>query len=667
MRFPHGIQQKGFSQENHEELRHKQHIKMCRSNLALYLIAIIVIIILGSCKEEMEADLYVFPEFIHFQENDTVKCFLVLEPAIKGEWNISSQPDWLIIQPSSGSFNGDTVELEISANIDLNLDNPGLGRVDFVSNTNGETTLITEIILDRTVKLNVEPEQVHFNENESEKSINLINVGRSFATWRFESETPWVKIEPGTGYTQIGQISEIPVTVSRVGLPVGTESGKALLIFNAEDGQKEIEITMDVPPVAVLEILTDTLQVGYFQDQKTFYLHNTGNVSTHVNIQTDAGYLTFSPSMMELQHNDSVAVTMIVDRNSFNTNVYNPEILFLNENGDDLLIPVKIYSYIEEKWIINGIVQDVVYNRTNDVLIMATKEPNELQKYNPETGTLQSLTLNLSPQNVSVDASGSYAVVSHGSSFSYINITTMQLEQEYQVSTPIGPIIFAPHQWVYAMPNDYKERIRCIYLPTGTETQHTGTYSSNSGITLVIHPSGNWLYRLISANTLEKLDITAGTAAYMRTSPTWGGYGFGRNIWISEEGDRIFASNRRIYRSSDDPQIDMNYNGIMQGEGEIVDLDNHSGINKTYAVFNHSDWPDSPVQNIIRKYDNSYMALEETFELPKFLIPDGEGHGYFTEAEAYFVFFNSSGSKLFLVARNSGEFFTWAVISMDVN
>ncbi|PIB26912.1 hypothetical protein [Maribacter sp. 4G9] len=394
-------------------------------------------------------------------------------------------------------------------------------------------------------------------------------------------------------------------------------------------------------------------------------------------MENDNSYLLITPGFGSLAVGDSVLITSEVDRAMLGTDVYESSFNFKNNKDNILEVPTSVKSYKEEKWILdNGQIVDAEYDRNNDKIIAVSEFPNQILNINPVSQVIQSLDLNLPPTCVSISQDGNLAVVGHDGYISYINLSSMELIQIYSVTTDVFDIVLGPNNWAYAFPRiDQHERIRCIDLSTGNETQNTGN-SIYAGTRAKLHPSGNYIYGAdngITPSDFEKYDISGGTAHYLYDSPYHGDFEFSGNIWISESGDKLFSRARNVFNASENQTNDMTYSGKLLGEQgkRITTMDSHADANVIYAIVDEGlwDWDYKP-GSIVRKYSEDFFNFEGEVELPKFLGIDNNGNNILFASNGYFGFFNSSGTEFFVIVKadeKNNSAVRWAVSTIKVD
>ena len=547
------------------------------------------------------------------------------------------------------------------------------GVIEIITNGAGKATTSIEFCVDAHPIANVNPMEIIYSESESEKSLTISNIGTGFLNWEIQSLPSWISVNPQSGILYGGDDIEILAIAQRNGLDVGTLIEQALVVSNSEEGDINIDISIEVPELAILSISESALNYGYFEDNKSFFIKNDGNIDFSWNWDDNSNsFLSVNPNSGMLSIGDSIEVTMTLDRTNLTSQIYDLEVYINNNEGQSATLPIQINHFQEEKWLVTGRIIDAEYDRNNDVIVVISETPNELRVFNPSDNSVESLALNIPPTCISIGLNGNYAAVGHNGSFSYVNLSTMELEDSYAVTADAFDIILAPNEWVYVFPReDQWERIRCINLSNGVETEHSGN-SIRERTKVKLHPSGNYIYGAnngLSPSDFEKYDITSGTAQYMYDSPYHGDFAFSGDIWISEDGNRLFAKSRNVFNASSNQSNDMTYNGELVGEGSVKTLDFSVAAQRVYAIFTTGNSWDEIPGNEIRRYETDFLGFQGTIELPGFLIPTGNGGGDFFDSQGHFGFFNSNGTKYYVLVKveeGAGAQNEWAIVTVDV-
>jgi hypothetical protein len=307
---------------------------------------------------------------------------------------------------------------------------------------------------------------------------------------------------------------------------------------------------------------------------------------------------------------------------------------------------------------------DAEYNAATNRIITVSANPSRLHILDPETRAVQSVDLPQVPNAVAVQPDGQYAAVGHDGWASYVNLATRTVERVYAVSTDVIDIVLPGNGWLYAFPRaDQWTTIRSIQLSNGAETQ-TGTI--RAGTLVRLHPSGRYIYGAnngLSPSDFEKYDIRSGAAAIMYDSPYHGDYAFSGNVWISEDGLRLFARSGNVFRSSEVRAEDMLYAGKLQGMTWVEWATQSTAAERVLALPGAGCCGD-PVASELRVYESAFLAYRGALALPQFAVP---GVGSF-KSEGRFVFVRADGQRVYLLVKAenaSGMALDWGLVVYD--
>jgi len=294
-------------------------------------------------------------------------------------------------------------------------------------------------------------------------------------------------------------------------------------------------------------------------------------------------------------------------------------------------------------------VLDAEYSRALDRIIMVTEAPNRLYIHNPQDGTERAVALPTHPTAVSVSSDGTHAAVGHAGRVSYVRLTDATLLATHWVNVNVFDLALASNGFAYAMPfSNQFTNMRCLDLTTGLVTVNTGG-EIYPHARVKAHPGGGALYSAendITPGDIEKFDIGRGTAELLYDSPYHGDHAMCGDLWISEDGLRIFTRCGNVFRAAPDRGSDMTYNGSLAVEGGIRHLDQAASANKV-ALIPDGDGLDPPYTDTsVRVYGYPFLGFERRFEIPGLLVADT-----FHPMHGRFVFISSDGRKLFVVAQ----------------
>ncbi|MDP5212975.1 hypothetical protein ORJ66_07960 [Pseudoalteromonas tunicata] len=296
-------------------------------------------------------------------------------------------------------------------------------------------------------------------------------------------------------------------------------------------------------------------------------------------------------------------------------------------------------------------VVDAVYSETLDKILIVGDD-KKFYIYSPENHETQVISLNYQGNAVSVLPDGSKAAIGHNGNVSIIDISLLKVEKVYPISTDVFDIEIANNGYVYAMPRtDQWERLRAIKLENGEEVQQSGN-SVRAGTVIKMHPSHKYIYgadRGLSPSDIEKYNISDGEPKYLYDSPYHGDYSMCGDLWMSQDGLRIFTKCGNVFRASEIRDQDMKYNGNIELEGRISAL-SHKGDNLVFV--------DDATPNFLNYYSYEVLGNAGSDELPFELVND---ISFMTEAK--FVFYRNDGSVISLVEidSDSGYLFNYGL------
>jgi hypothetical protein len=257
---------------------------------------------------------------------------------------------------------------------------------------------------------------------------------------------------------------------------------------------------------------------------------------------------------------------------------------------------------------------------------------------------------------------------------SYVDLATATLVKTYPVPSTGGDIVLAGngHAFVYPRSGQWVN-VQCLNLATGVVTAGPwpGPYA---GARARLAPGGEYIYATVplSPDDFEKYDIRTGRATRLYDSPYHGEHQFGGNLWIADDGTRLFARSGKVFRASTVRSEDMTYAGSFTGLGTVQAAVHLVGSSRIYVLGTAAPppnyWSADPVAAPdVRVYDAQFLTLKGSARLPGFRVPP-EGSGATYEAAGRYLFANAAGTRLYALIQApgaSGLQQDWAVAVYD--
>jgi hypothetical protein len=606
-------------------------------------------------------------EIIGINDDETAKATLSPIPSGRAMWEVVDKPSWLIVTPESGTLSG-PVELQFSRDKTVEMSaGTHSGEITIMSTSSGDVTATVILTIAAKPEIEVSTQNLTLATEEHTKSFTIKNTGTGKLNWEITSNKAWAVADVASGFLMDGESKVINIKVGKDTLMAGSQSASLTIASNSITGNKTIGLEVSVPEYPYIAASLDSMGINYFEDGRTLKIYNAGNVAYDWSAAFDQTHFTITPSNGTLQVRDTVEVTISAVRDGLTTGDHASILAIQNNKAGSFNVKATLRNYNEEKWLLTTEVVDAEYDDINDVIFTVNSDLT-LTRLDPATSTSTQLTLNKVPTAISVGQDGAYAIVGHSGMISYVNLTTMSIEAEYSVSCDAIDVILAPNGYAYVFPKaDQWETIRCIKLSTGAETQHTGG-SIYAGTRAKLHPNGTAIYgadRGLSPSDFEKYDISAGTAKYLYDSPYHGDYAFSGDIWISDNGNLLFARSGNVFKSTDVQSTDMIYTGNIATNAWVIALDHSSNNNRVYAIFTTGSSYEGIPSSTVSAFDGTYLTAKGTIELPSYMEPDSNGGGTLRRSLGYFGFFNSDGTKYYVITKNSGAAGDYAVVALD--
>jgi chitinase len=165
--------------------------------------------------------------------------------------------------------------------------------------------------------------------------------------------------------------------------------------------------------------------------------------------------------------------------------------------------------------------------------------------------------------------------------------------------------------------------------------------------------------RGLSPSDFEKYDIRTGTAEVLYDSPYHGDYAFGGDVWISDDGGRLFARSGNVFRSSTVQAEDMLYAGALDGV-DFARWVEHSSAAERVLALDAAAWGDETADEL-KVYDTAFLNPLGALPLPAL-----EAAGEAWSTEGWFVFARGDGQLFHTLLKadpDSGMALDWAIAS----
>lgn len=653
----------------------------CMKNIIhLNIMILISLLSFSSCEDSgtnclpSEYDIITSPDTLYFTESNNVQTvYLSLKPSGKSNWNITKYPSWIIFDHYSGTIENNIIEVETTAIPDSLT--PGLksGSIEIITDAGGKSSVYAYFSVNEHPLLELNPNELTFPVGTSSAKLTLKNIGTGILNWSLTGNNDTISVSKSSGSILSGNSYYINVSVNKYILLPGTYTIPLQLNSNSENlSSQQILLNIVVESNPLMKISVNTLNFNYFVDTLKFYIQNIGNSNLDWSLSDNSSFLHFDKTSGNLQRGDSSWITVTLDRNNMDDGDFSTQILLFGSANQNYTIDVFVNNFKDKKYILDHNVIDAEFDAINNRVITISSTPNRLNIIDPQNKSIQHVDLPVLPSCVSVSRQGGYATVGSNGYLILVNLTSAAIEKSHPISCNALDIVMALNGWAYVFPtSDQWTTVRCVNLATGVETQHTGNfiYAGTKG---KLHPSGKYIYGAdngISPSDFHKFNIQNGTATYVHDSPYHGNYSFGGDLWISEDGLRIFAKSGNIFKSTESSD-DLTYNGSLDGMDNLKWVSTSQSDGTIYAIpYIEESYYNYKTAPYVSVFNGTYSTFIKNIYLQPFIVPDGFGGGTIYPSEGQFVFIGNSNSEIFVLVKadnNSGLTKDWALIKIPL-
>lgn len=424
--------------------------------------------------------------------------------------------------------------------------------------------------------------------------------------------------------------------------------------------------------------IQDSLVFSIFENQKNIRITNTGTINLPYSLSVSNPAITLSATNGQIAFGGYADINVNFNRDNMETGIHDFS-LYLNVNEIIDTIPVVVNHFQERKLFLQYDVIDAEYSKPTEKIVFVSSTATKIFTFDTQSNVIESVDLSYLPTCVAVSSNGQTAVVGHDGQISYIDLANKRVIRTYGVSCSAFDIVLGDNQWVYIFPlRDQWEQIRCINLSLNSQNEElqTGGYI-RAGTKAKIHPSGKYIYgthRDIWPIDVEKYNIQNGCAHFMYNSPYHGEYPINGDLWISEDGMRIFTRDGTVFRATENETTDLTYIGnivlessITWSYSQIVDLTHSTAKQNIYLVASGEQYY-SQNKPFVYIYSSINLNLRQRLDLEKYKVSYNTGGGNLYDASPHFIFCNSSGDKVFVITNTfeSALENDWAIQTLQI-
>jgi len=294
-------------------------------------------------------------------------------------------------------------------------------------------------------------------------------------------------------------------------------------------------------------------------------------------------------------------------------------------------------------------VLDAEYSKALEAIVMIDEAPNALYVYAPATKAEKKVLLPLPPTAVSVSPDGLFAVVGHNAFVTHVDLTAGRIIKTWPVAAVLGDVVVAGNGYAYLFPvTPSFDTIHSLNLSTGAEVA-TGSFIGFEGTRARLHPDGTAIYgadNYVSPADIRKFDITGGATVTGYDSPYHGDYPMCGDLWLSEDGARIFTACGNVFRATSTRATDMTYAGALEATTSVRHLADSAAAGEVLAVPSTGFFGTGHEDEQLLVFASDFLTRKPSVPVSPFITPAGTftGHGRF-------VFWSADASRRYALVQ----------------
>lgn len=594
---------------------------------------------------------------------------VVLGKATNAKYSIESAPEWLKLDTKTGQFVNGVTYLSCSAIKQDNFSNAGIYNATIILHVEGVGLCFIQVGYINEGFPTIESNTKNIDFSSTDKSIiTLTNHSEGILIWEVVEYPEWVNLSVHTGYTLSNSTSITEATFSPV-LPDMNSSKGTIVIANNSLNSQEYEIEVNYTsgsPVFICH--TNTIDFGRSIIQENVSFHNGSYDLLNWVVEECPEWINISKNNGSVSATATSNITITCNREKLTEGSYTGIIVF-RTNGKEhsthnILVKCSVGRGNSTTVLgIEGAVRDAVYDKSRDILYIATQNPDQLIVFDAKTKKIiHTISFNLAPTCIDLSEDGKNAIVGHGGFVSYIDLTNQNVIKYWEINFSAFDIVLVNDEWcLISAKYDYHKPI-WLNIKTGIEKVFDDI-------------GGRYVFKKIPGKEMiigSRLDVTPHglyiinaktqlTSQYFHES----GIGF---FWLSSNSDRIFCSWSDVYNMPSASATDISPVGRFEALndffwGWIYALD-HSVPNNCLWLL-AKPWNNN---SVLLKYNTSnYSIIKQYFYEDYFTTINGVTDMYITSA--HYVFANNNGAEIYLIKNISEQYKAdaWSIEWMTID
>jgi hypothetical protein len=256
-------------------------------------------------------------------------------------WNLASAAGWASLRPASGTLApGGSSQVVVTAN------RTGLTRGTYsgtlyLSSNGGSPIAAMTIEVGDGAGLHLNPASLTFGLSVDELPLQIVNEGYQALNWSAAPGAPWLSLSARSGSVPPRSSSQLTVRVERAGLPHGLH--EAAIQVTSNGGSAAASVSMNAAPSGTipnpsttppqLQLSPPSLDFGDSVVERSFIVYNSGDEPLDWTAETEARWVTITPSSGRVSPHSSSSVAVRVLRGGLAIGTHETDVQFDSNGG----------------------------------------------------------------------------------------------------------------------------------------------------------------------------------------------------------------------------------------------------------------------------------------------------------------------------------------------
>ena len=597
------------------------------------------------------------------------------EGVMNADFTISSKPEWLVLDSSSGKITDSMATIHGSANPEPRFSKVGIYVDQMIVTASGKEYAVPVYYITEgnpSVQVNRAFELDYNNYN---NQLQISNSGDGILLWDIVMLPDWLTVNMSQFNSMSvmlgkGATASLPFTFNLQAAAQNNLKGTIVLMTNDKNNpmvEIAVAANLGTPDLSFFDTQMD---FGNSETTKTIRMYTHGGGILTWRFEGLPQWLSVSTaSGMVMPYSSTGDLTFTCNRSNLQPGL-NSATFYLKTNDPDqssvaIKVSIRVPGLIANIKALKGHIVDAAFDKITNTLFYVTSQPNQLVAYDVTAKTVvHEVALSKTPTCLAMDENFKKALVGHEGTISIVELSGYSVSKTYDLNSTVYDLEWADENWFcYTRANSTSSDL--YWINSNTNQTHE-TFTNYSLGTADLKKIPHQPYIIASRKNLSPTGIfvydlqTKTQKSYTHTSIG--------NVWFFNQGESMVTGTSYIYRSSDVTAASGTFTsgpssiGVLnysQYRAESWWLDHCEANHSIWALFSY--YPQTyypPVKATIYQFDDTNYTLVKTYTYDNIYQPEAQTPAY--EVEARYVFSNNSGTEL-SVLRKAANNTTWSV------